>query len=446
MPVEGTVDLTGYRARMTDHAGLLRDAFHAPGPAIGYVLNDAIARAYPDRYVMRTQDHSFDLDTYLVRHPAEVVVQDAPRPEWASFWAGPGSGVHTRLAQGHRTLDWEGSRFDVIEASWVQGHGERTTMWWVGPSRERVEAFAAHVAEVASEVREEVLVFAGGGWQRSQKLRDAIRAVTFDSLVLEPGRAEGLLADFQGFLAARDDYRKHGAPWKRGVLFLGPPGNGKTHAIKALLNALELPCLYVQSFEAPHMGPQEAMSEVFERARRTTPCALVLEDLDALVTPRSRSYFLNELDGFADNEGILTLATTNHPERLDPALLNRPSRFDRKYAFDLPQEPARVRFLALWNERFAPPSRLTDGELAQLAARSEGFSYAYLKELMLSTLVAWMSAGRASTVFDVAAAQVEDLREQMASAEPVRRKEFVPGVDPRLMAAMRRGAMGGDED
>ena len=65
---------------------------------------------------------------------------------------------------------------------------------------------------------------------------------------------------------------------------------------------------------------------------------------------------------------------------------------------------------------------------------------------MLSTLVAWMSAGRASTVFDVAAAQVEDLREQMASAEPVRRKEFVPGVDPRLMAAMRRGAMGGDED
>lgn len=52
---------------------------------------------------------------------------------------------------------------------------------------------------------------------------------------------------------------------------------------------------------------------------------LILEDLDSLLTDQNRSFFLNELDGFAANEGIVTIASTNHPERLDPAISNRPS-------------------------------------------------------------------------------------------------------------------------
>jgi SpoVK/Ycf46/Vps4 family AAA+-type ATPase len=66
-----------------------------------------------------------------------------------------------------------------------------------------------------------------------------------------------------------------------------------------------------------------------------------MEDIDSMVTDKIRSLFLNELDGFATNVGVVVLATTNHPERLDPAILDRPSRFDRKYYFELPAEAER---------------------------------------------------------------------------------------------------------
>ena len=72
------------------------------------------------------------------------------------------------------------------------------------------------------------------------------------------------------------------------------------------------------------------MADVFNKARQLAPCILVLEDLDSLINDRNRSFFLNQLDGLTGNDGLLVLCTTNHAERLDPALSERPSRFDRK--------------------------------------------------------------------------------------------------------------------
>ncbi len=98
-----------------------------------------------------------------------------------------------------------------------------------------------------------------------------------------------------------DQQERFGVPWKRGLLFAGPPGNGKTHTVKALANVLGQPILYVRSFRRA-AGPDEySMQAVFERARAAVPCVLVLEDLDALVTRENRSFFLNEMDGFAVN-------------------------------------------------------------------------------------------------------------------------------------------------
>ncbi len=86
-----------------------------------------------------------------------------------------------------------------------------------------------------------------------------------------------------------------------------------------------------------------SMKSIFARYSTTLaapPCILVLEDLDSLLTPQNGSFFLNELDGFAANIGIVTLATTNHPERLQSAILEPSSRFDRKYPFGLPEQAA----------------------------------------------------------------------------------------------------------
>ena len=142
---------------------------------------------------------------------------------------------------------------------------------------------------------------------------------------------------------------------------------------------------------------------------------LVFEDLDALVNNDNRSFFLNELDGFAANSGILTIATTNHPEKLDPAILDRPSRFDRKYHFGLPALDERRAFIGRWNASVEPEARLTPEGEARAAGLSEGFSFAYLKELLLSSLMAWIAAPEAESMDEVVAGQAFTLREQVST-------------------------------
>lgn len=86
------------------------------------------------------------------------------------------------------------------------------------------------------------------------------------------------------------------------------------------------------------------------------------------------------MDGFRSNDGLLVIATTNHPENIDPALLNRPSRFDRVWKIDLPTLPCRETSLArLFREH------LGEEEVRRLARQTEGFSGAYLKELYISS-------------------------------------------------------------
>ncbi|MEO7111997.1 MAG: AAA family ATPase [Polyangiaceae bacterium] len=71
-----------------------------------------------------------------------------------------------------------------------------------------------------------------------------------------------------------------------------------------------------ESVKARYETEEANLKRVFERARQLRPCVLVLEDLDALINPENRSFFLNQLDGFEKNVGMIVLATTNHPEKI----------------------------------------------------------------------------------------------------------------------------------
>ena len=135
-------------------------------------------------------------------------------------------------------------------------------------------------------------------------------------------------------------------PWRRGALFVGPPGNGKTLCVKVLVRRLAVPCIYVQSFEAPYGTPQHSIEAVFRRARATAPCLVILlEDLDALVTEGCRSFFLYQLDGFAGTPASSRSPRRTTPSASIPAIVERPSRFDScEYHFDLPQAETRVRY------------------------------------------------------------------------------------------------------
>ncbi|HEX6623437.1 MAG TPA: hypothetical protein VF064_06970, partial [Pyrinomonadaceae bacterium] len=98
-------------------------------------------------------------------------------------------------------------------------------------------------------------------------------------------------------------------------------------------------------------------------------------------------------------------------------ILDRPSRFDRKFYFELPAAEVRLLYARRWNELLQPETRLGEGALAETAARTEGFSFAYLKELFVASLMEWMNAGGARSMGEVLAERTARLIEQMSSRD-----------------------------
>jgi AAA+ superfamily predicted ATPase len=372
---------------------------------------------YPDKAVFESNSPAFNLEAYAQAGLCELVERTVPHSQRLVHWLGREGGHVDRPQQTFLHVLWEGERLRVLIMHWQDGVSPPYRYYIVADSRELAERFHAAVCEWNTpEPDEYILVFDVHGWSKDEALLAAIRNATLDNLVLRGTLKKDILADITAFFAARDTYVEYGVPWKRGILFVGPAGNGKTHAVKALVNGLGRRCLYVKTFGAG--GPDQfGIRAVFERARALAPCLLVLEDLDSIITPDNRSYFLNELDGFEGNDGILTLATTNHPERLDPAIINRPSRFDRKYPFDLPAAEERRTYIEQWNASLRPALCLTAAALQRVAEETDGFSFAYLKELFLSATMRWVAAPQPGTMDTVMAEQVEVLREQMASIQ-----------------------------
>lgn len=145
-----------------------------------------------------------------------------------------------------------------------------------------------------------------------------------------------------------------------------------------------IPSLYVKS------APQTYnIRSVFAFARTMSPCMLILEDIDTIVTPNTRSYFFNEVDGIESNDGILMVATTNYLERLDPGLSKRPSRFDRKYLFPLPNLEERTTYCEFWRNKLRnkPSIDFPKKLCGAIAGITDQFSFAYLQEAFVATLL-----------------------------------------------------------
>ncbi|HEY1959145.1 MAG TPA: ATP-binding protein [Polyangiaceae bacterium] len=311
-----------------------------------------------------------------------------PAPVTVSTWGGPDEDrVVTGLEQGVWRVTWKGETLHVVVAEWQEGWNKANRNWVLARDQETARAFILDVARVTNDPRDGILVFHGSCWQRSHELWVETQKASFDELILARTLKQRIREDFERFLASRATYEAHGLPWRRGALFLGPPGNGKTHCVRALVKELAIPSLYVQSIKTRYETDEANLKRVFERARQLRPCVLVLEDLDALINAENRSFFLNQLDGFEKNVGMIVLATTNHPDKIDPAILDRPSRFDRKYHFDLPELEERAAYLRLWQRKLAGKVDWTDATTEKIAASTEGFSFAYIKELVVTSLM-----------------------------------------------------------
>ena len=394
----------------------ISNALRKPNDLIAYDVGGKLVEMHPDKTIIDGETGLFDLEAYVRAEQCSVVKESAIFNHIKTGWAGRGRKLTHEMENAWLNVLWQGNLLDVIFMTWVDDGCKSRHHWIVADTREIAESFFRTVCEWCAEVRGEVLVFEDGSWNKNEKLFQAIKAASFDNLILRGSLKQEIQDDFSRFFASREIYDKYGIPWKRGVLFIGPPGNGKTHAVKALVNLMKQPCLYVKSFKASYGTEQGGICRVFGWARQTAPCILVMEDIDSLINSKNRSFFLNEMDGFALNTGVLVLATTNHPERLDPAILDRPSRFDRKYYFDLPAPAERLAYISAWQSGLQSEMRLDDTAVTEIVERTEGFSFAYLKELFLSAMMQWISLQpEPARMSEVMVDQAIRLREQMSS-------------------------------
>ena len=394
----------------------IKDALYKPNDYIAYHVGRQLAELHPGKTIIEGQTGYFDLEAFVRAEKCSVVHEASIFNHIRTVWNGPGKDQTQTVENSWLNVLWNGELLDVVLVTWAESCYRSRHHWIVAETRKLAEAFFADVCEWASEVRGEVLVFQDGEWTKNKELFSTIKTATFDNLILRDTLKQEIQNDFAQFFLSAEVYERYRIPWKRGVLFIGPPGNGKTHTLKALVNQLQKPCLYVKGFKSEYATDQENLALVFARARMSAPCLLVMEDLDSMIDDKSRAFFLNELDGFETNSGVVVLATTNHPDRLDPAILDRPSRFDRKYYFELPAETERMAYVGAWNKELQDELRLSEEIASEVAQQTEGFSFAYMKELFLSSMMQWMATTGGLRMEEIILGEVAQLREQMSAS------------------------------
>jgi len=200
------------------------------------------------------------------------------------------------------------------------------------------------------------------------------------------GEIRGLV---ENFLASQEFYTKNRIPWKRGILLYGPPGNGKTSIIRTIMSAYNFKPVTI----APGVN-DEAVREAFTYAEEQSPALLYFEDLDSLLEKNvDISSFLNLMDGISAKNGLLVVATANNVKKLKTNITDRPSRFDRKFEIPLPNQEMAYIYLNRWFGNLITVKKCR--ELAKYAEKYE-FSYAYLKELYISSMFEALAHNRKS--------------------------------------------------
>jgi hypothetical protein len=325
---------------------------------------------------------------------------------------------------------YDGASYEICLVPNEYGNGEFVV---AGPTKAGVNTLVEKVIEEATKHTTRCLRFTGGRWVDAPDMEDEVSGTDWTDIVLSPSLLTDIQQNIAAFFSQKELFHRLGFAWRRGILLVGPPGTGKTMICKAAARShTDVPFLYVRDMRSNRAA--DTLSSIFSRARRLAPCILAIEDMDGLIDRDNRTMFLNELDGFKNNDGLLIIATSNHPERIDEALLKRPSRFDRVYHIGVPERTERAEYSRRLLAK--SPMPLVGFETAELADRvadaTEGFTPAFIKEAFLSAMLAAAQSGQTelgAAFGDAVLEQADLLRKYLKKARnPESLAEFLPST------------------
>jgi len=246
------------------------------------------------------------------------------------------------------------------------------------------------------------------------------------------------------FLKNKDKFKSLGARVPRGVLLSGEPGTGKTLLARAVAGEANVPFFATSGsdFSGIIVGLGVAkIKEIFDLAKRNAPCILFIDEIDAIGQSRSKHSFndndreqtlnqlLIEMDGFANDTGIIVVAATNRPDMLDAALL-RPGRFDRQINIELPNLEGRRDILELHAKKFKVNESVS---MMDVARGTTGFSGADLENLLNEAALHAVRAEHKS----VEQSDIEEARDKILMG-PVKNRKMRP-EDIKLTAFHEAG-------
>lgn len=201
-----------------------------------------------------------------------------------------------------------------------------------------------------------------------------------------------IIKDITTFWRKEEDFKRYELTFKRGVLMYGAPGGGKSHIIQLIVKHLiDNEKGVVFKIESPNEVEtfHSFMQSTFKPIEPKRRIVVIIEDIDGLfhAGKSTETILLNILDGMGQMDNVVYLATTNYPEELADRIINRPSRFDRRYEITLPNEAVRKSYF----EQILKPEdfKRTDMniDLNVWVEKTDGLSIAHLREIVASTVI-----------------------------------------------------------
>ncbi len=248
------------------------------------------------------------------------------------------------------------------------------------------------------------------------------------------------------FLQSPEKFHALGGRVPRGILLVGPPGTGKTLLAKAIAGEAKVPFFSISGSEFVEMFVGVGASRVrdlFEQAKRNTPCIIFIDEIDAVGRQRGAgvggghdereqtlNQILSEMDGFDTNTNIIVLAATNRVDILDPALL-RPGRFDRRIVVDSPDIKGRQAIL-LVHAKGKPLSN--EDDLETIAKQTPGFSGADLANIINEAAILATRRNRE----DISLKELEDATDRV-SLGPERKSLVISKREKEITAYHESG-------